>query len=80
MRVKELIEQLQKLDPNLHVLAACEDKDVVVPGYFVRPFEVTEVSGVSVEIDWDDKGRRTMCAVPAEDGQDFAIIDITSVF
>lgn len=80
MRVKELIEELQKLDPNLLVLAACEDEGVVVPGYFVRPFEVTEASAVSVEIEWDDEGRRTMCAVPAEDGQQFAVIEITSVF
>ena len=64
MKVKDLIEQLQKLDPNLQVLAACEDEGVVVPGYFVRPFVVTEVTSVSVEIDSDDKGRRTMCAVP----------------
>ncbi|MCE0778943.1 hypothetical protein [Pseudomonas sp. NMI542_15] len=80
MRVKELIAELQKLDPDMHVLAACEDEGVVVPGYQVRPFEVIEVSAVSVAIDWDDKGRRTMCAVPAEDGQKFAIMDITSVF
>lgn len=80
MKVKDLIEQLQKLDPNLQVLAACEDEGVVVPGYFVRPFVVTEVTSVSVEIDSDDKGRRTMCAVPIEDGQKFAVIEITSVF
>ena len=80
MKVKDLIEQLQKLDPNLQVLAACEDEGVVVPGYFVRPFEVTEVSSVSVEIGSDDEGRRTMCAVPVEDGQKFAVIEITSVF
>lgn len=80
MKVKDLIEQLQKLDPNLQVLAACEDEGVVVPGYFVRPFEVTEVTSVSVEIDSDDKGRRTMRAVPIEDGQKFAVIEITSVF
>lgn len=80
MKVKDLIEQLQKLNPNLQVLAACEDEGVVVPGYFVRPFEVTEVSSVSVEINSDDEGRRTMCAVPVEDGQKFAVIEITSVF
>lgn len=80
MKVKELIEELQKLDPNLLVLAACEDEGVVVPGYLVRPFEVIEASTVSVEIDSDNEGRRTMCAVPAEDGQKFAVIEITSVF
>lgn len=80
MKVKDLIEQLQKLDPNLQVLAACEDEGVVVPGYFVRPFEVTEVTSVSVEIDSDDKGRRAMCAVPVENGQKYAVIEITSVF
>jgi hypothetical protein len=79
MKVKDLIEELKKLDQNLQVLAACEDEGVVVPGYFVRPFEVTEVSAVSVEIEQDDAGRRTMCAVPAEDGQKFAVIEITSV-
>lgn len=80
MKVKELIDQLQRLDPNLQILAACEDQEVVVPGYFVRPFEVAEVSATSVELDWDDKGRRTICAVAAGEGQQFAIIDITSVF
>ncbi|USW94157.1 hypothetical protein NHF39_22900 [Pseudomonas proteolytica] len=80
MKVKDLIEELQKLDPNLQVLAVCEDEGVVVSGYFVRPFEVTEVSAVSVEIERDDEGRRTMCSVPAEDGRQFAVIEITSVF
>lgn len=80
MKVKELIAELQKLDPDLQVFAACEDEGVVVPGYLVRPFEVSEASAVSIAIDWDDKGRRTMCAVPPEDGRKFAIIDITSVF
>ncbi|VVP66143.1 hypothetical protein [Pseudomonas fluorescens] len=80
MKVKDLINQLQKLDPNLQVLAACEDEGVVVQGYVVRPFEVTEVSSVSIEIDSDDEGRRTMCSVPVEDGQKFAVIEITSVF
>jgi hypothetical protein len=80
MKVKELIEQLQELDPNLLVLAACEDEGVVVPGYFVRPFEVTEASVVSVEIDSDSEGRRTMCSVPVGEGQKYAVIEITSVF
>ncbi len=80
MRVKELIAELQKLDPDMHVLAACEDEGVVVPGYQVRPFEVVEASAVSVAIDWDGKGNRTMCAVPPEDGQKFAVIEITSIF
>jgi hypothetical protein len=80
VKVKELIEALQKLDPNLQVLAACEDEGVVVPGSFVRPFEVVDASAVSVEIERDDQGRRTICSVPAEDGQLFAVIDITSVF
>lgn len=80
MKVKELIDQLQKLDPNLLVLAAWEDEGEVVSGYSVRPFEVAEVTVTSIKMDRDDEGRRTICAVAAGEGQKFAIIDITAIF
>lgn len=53
MKVKELIEKLQKLDQNLTVYVTCEDPDVVVPGYVVRPFVIDDISVVEIEVTRD---------------------------
>lgn len=39
MKVKDMIAQLQKLDPELHLLVLCEDSDVLEKGQGIRIFE-----------------------------------------
>lgn len=78
MKVKELIEELQKLDPNLEVLVTSDDADVVIQGYLVRPFEIYDVSAFNVELSRDDKRRPQIAAASEGEGRKFAIIEITS--
>lgn len=80
MKVKELVEQLQKLDPNLTVYVASEDPDVVVPGYLVRPFVINEVSAFNIVTSRSESGIPEMAAAAAGEGHTFAVIDITADF
>lgn len=49
MKVKELIEQLEKLDPEQTVLAICEDEDVVRKGQAFETFWVDSAYMVRAE-------------------------------
>ncbi|QVW25373.1 hypothetical protein KJF94_07305 [Pseudomonas hormoni] len=78
MKVEELIEKLQTLDPSLEVLVTSEDADVVTPGYLVRPFEIYDVSAFNVELSRDDARRPQLAAATEGEGRKFAIIEISS--
>lgn len=80
MKVKELIEKLQKLDQNLTVYVTCEDPDVVVPGYLVRPFVIGDISAVQVEVSRDKDNRPEISAAAAGEGLKYATLEITADF
>lgn len=80
MKVKNLIEKLQKLDQDLAVYVTCEDPDVVVPGYAVRPFVVHDVSVVEVELTRDNRNRPEIAATAVGEGRKCATLEITSDF
>jgi hypothetical protein len=80
MKVKELVEKLQKLDQTMTVYAACEDADVVVPGYAARPFVIDDVSVTGVEMSRDSEGRPEIAAAAEGEGLPCAILDIRASF
>ncbi|WP_395501805.1 hypothetical protein [Ectopseudomonas mendocina] len=80
MKVKELIERLSKLDPDLTVCATCEDADVVADGQLVRPFSVEFVGVADIETSRDTSGRPQMAAVEAGRGHRYALLEITGDF
>lgn len=80
MKVKELIEKLQKLDQTLAVYVTCEDPDVVVPGYLVRPFVIDDISVTEIETSRDKDRRPEIVAAAAGEGQKCAILEITADF
>jgi hypothetical protein len=80
VKVKELIEKLQKLDQNLTVYVTCEDSDVIGPDYFVRPFVIQDVSVVEVELTRDENRRPEIAATAAGEGQKCATLEITADF
>lgn len=80
MKVKELIEKLQKLDQNLTVYVTCEDPDVVVPGYLARPFVIGDISMVEIETTRDKDNRPEIAATASGEGQKCAILEITADF
>lgn len=49
MKVKELIAQLQKLDPEQTVLAICEDEDIVREAQGFETFWVDSASTIRAE-------------------------------
>ena len=49
MKVKDLIAELSKLDPELLVIGFSEDSDVLEPSQAVRLFEPQSVEACSVE-------------------------------
>lgn len=56
MKVKELIAELQKLDPEKNLLAICEDDDIALKGNFFETFWVESVSVVRAEAKRIDVG------------------------
>ncbi|WP_331831803.1 hypothetical protein VUG52_16630 [Pseudomonas sp. LH21] len=78
MKVRELIEQLQKLDPALDILVTTEDPDVVNQGYLVRPFEIYDVSAFNVELSRDTLRRPQIAYASEGEGRTCAIIEVTS--
>jgi len=80
VKVKDLVEQLQKLDQNLMVYVACEDPDVTGSNYFVRPFVIQDVGTVEVELSRDENRRPEMVATAAGEGQKCAVLEITGDF
>jgi len=56
MKVKELITELQKLDPEQTVLAICEDKDILRKGQLFETFWVESASAVRAEASRVDIG------------------------
>ncbi|KPM57834.1 hypothetical protein HB13667_29100 [Pseudomonas putida] len=80
MKVKDLVEQLQKLDQNLNVYVTCDDPEVTGPDYFVRPFFIQDVGVVEVELTRDENRRPEIAATAAGDGQKCALLEITGQF
>lgn len=48
MKVKELIEQLEKQDPELEILCFSEDEDILPEGEAFRMFKVESVTDTGV--------------------------------
>lgn len=79
MKVKDLITQLSKLDPNLEVLCI-EDGPVPLHNDYPGPFEITDVSSQRVATSRNDDDRRVSISFdPAASGaRERALIGITS--
>lgn len=78
MKVKDLIAQLSKLDPNLDVICV-EDGPVPLHNDYPGPFEITDVSSQKVVTSRDSVGRVSISFDPTESGaRERALIGITS--
>lgn len=78
MKVKDLITQLSKLDPNLEV-CCIEDGPVPLRNDYPGPFEITDVSSQRVVISRDSVGRVSITFDPNASGaREWALVGITS--
>lgn len=78
MKVKDLIAQLHKLDPNLEV-CCIEDGPVPLHNDYPGPFEITEVSAQRVALSRQENGRVSISFDPEAPGaRNWALVGITS--
>lgn len=78
MKVKDLINQLSKLDPNLEV-CCIEDGPIPLHNGYPGPFEITAVSCQRVLISRDSIGRVSITFAPTAPGaKEWALVGITS--
>lgn len=80
MKIKELIEELQKLDPKESIYAYCEDEDLKVEGKDVQVFSISKVSEVEAESSRLDlgSGKPWLKFGKSADSSKFILLEITS--
>lgn len=77
MKVKELISQLEKLDPNLDVYCACDDEIPLVKDRAVIAFPVDDPSEVRANLYRDADGVLCVQASGSDNGHKIAVLNIS---
>jgi hypothetical protein len=78
MKIKELIEELQKLDPEKSIYGYCEDEDLKVEGKDVQIFSISKVSEVEAEPSRLDFGKPWLKFGRSVSSEKFVLLEITS--
>lgn len=80
MKIKDLIKELQKLDPEKPIYAYCEDEELKADGEPVQIFEVSGVSEVEAESSRlnDGLGKPWLKFGQSESSSKFVLLEITS--
>lgn len=78
MKIKELVEELQKLDPEKSIYGYCEDEDLKVEGKDVQIFSISKVSEVEAEPSRPDSGKPWLKFGRSESSEKFVLLEITS--
>ncbi len=78
MKVKQLIAQLQELDPDLEVLCYTEDNDVLPPNHGFRLFDITEAKMADGTRTRGEDHIPSLKLGKGPHSQPHALIDITS--
>lgn len=80
MKVKELVEQLKRLDPELDVLCCSEDENLLAQEHLFRLLDISGVSTVEGEKTRGDDGVPSMKIGKTPYSQLHAVIDVTLDF
>ena len=82
MIVKDLIEQLKKFDPELHVLIANEEESIIGSDQLVKFFDITNIGTFNAETRRNVKGEVVfkLMGIATKDSREFLHIDVTSQF
>jgi hypothetical protein len=80
MKVKELIAQLQKLDPELSILGSCEESEIVEKGQLIRMFEIGSCDVMNVECFRDDSHKPRIRIMGAGEGERVVFVDLFTDF
>lgn len=79
MKVKELIAELEKLDPNKEIYGLCEDLEITKEK-FVEIFSVERIDSVEVKMGRNSKGTHDFTLFPKEGGEDNYFLYLTNNF
>ncbi|MBI1453618.1 hypothetical protein IL972_17115 [Acinetobacter sp. FL51] len=83
MKVKDLIKKLEEFDPELDVLIANEEDEIVGLNNLVRFFDMTDISSVHAETqrnDMEGNVEFTFVGMPTKHSREFVFIDVVSQF
>lgn len=80
MKVKELLEQLRRFDPELDVLCCSEDEGLLAPNHHFRLLDICSVSTVEGEKVRGEDGIPSMKLGKTPHSQPHAVIDVTVDF
>ncbi|MDR3027242.1 MAG: hypothetical protein LBV35_02155 [Acinetobacter sp.] len=83
MKVKDLIIKLQKFDPELQVLIANEEEEIIGKGNIVKFFDISHISSLHAETQRHQLNRNvefTFVGIPTKYSQEFVFIDVVSQF
>lgn len=80
MKVRELIEKLQKLDGNLDVICSTEDENFLAKNHLFRLLEITSVDIVEGEKQRSNDGLASLKLGDSSLSQKHAIIEVTGDF
>jgi hypothetical protein len=78
MKVKELVEQLKKLDQDLEVLGYTEDEEFIGKKHLFRSFDVTHVEVHDAEMSRNPDGTPGLKLGKHEHSQKIASISMTT--
>ena len=80
MKVKDLLEKLKQLDPEMDVLCSSEDSDIQSPNHLFKLFDILAIESADAEKCRDNNGIPTLKYGKTENSTKHAIMEITSVF
>ena len=80
MKVKDLIAELEKFDPELDVVCYSEDEALLPPGHLFRLFDIEDVAASEGEWRKGDDGVPSMKFVSSESARKHVFIHVTSDF
>ncbi|MEI2556450.1 hypothetical protein [Acinetobacter pittii] len=82
MKVKELIEKLQEFDPELKVLIANEEEEIIGKNKLVQFFDIHNISPFNAETRRNENGEIDFkfTGMATKTSQEFISIDVTSQF
>jgi hypothetical protein len=80
MKVKQLMEQLAKLDGELEILCFTEDDGLVAPGYDYRLLDIEDVDFVEAERRWGGEGIPTLKFGKSDTSETIVTLNVTGTF
>ncbi len=80
MKIKDLIKELQKLDPELDVYVLSEDEEITQGRNIAEVFGIKDVNSAIVEAGRDENNKPQFTFYPVEKGREICFINFTADF